>query len=168
MVFPFLFATLSTVVAAQERHLGPHVHGRAMVNISVDGDVVEVEAILPGHDAVGFERAPATDAENNAVATAVSTLRNGAWLTPAKAADCRVSQTAVVTPDPEVRASGGHADYVARRWLSCRDAAKLDGIDIGLSKAFPSVHEVVVNLITGSGSARQTLDAPATHVDVSP
>lgn len=168
MVFPFLFAILSTVVGAQERHVGPHVHGQATVHISEEGGRVEVEAILPGHDVVGFERAPATMAENEAVATAIGVLRSGSWLMPAKAADCRLNQVTVETPDPGGSTPGGHADYVARGWLTCRDMSQLDGIDIGLPNAFPSVREMVVDIITASGSVRQTLDAPAVHVDLSP
>ncbi|UPG84507.1 DUF2796 domain-containing protein [Luteibacter aegosomatis] len=148
--------------------MGPHVHGQATVNVSVEGVQVEVEAILPGHDVVGFERAPATMAENKAVAAAIGVLRSGSWLIPAKAAGCRVNRVTVEAPDPEVRALDGHADYVARGWLTCHDMGQLDGIDIGLPKAFPSVHEMVVDVITASGSTRQTLDAPAVHVDLSP
>src|ERR1700754_4949980 len=88
MVFPFLLALLPMTAGAQERHLGPHVHGQASVSISIDADAMEVQVGRHGHGAVGFEHPPATRQERAALEKATALLNGAAWHVPVPSADC--------------------------------------------------------------------------------
>ncbi|HEX7813704.1 ZrgA family zinc uptake protein [Dyella sp.] len=165
----FLLAALPTLTLAQQRRLGPHVHGQAIVDLSIEHDELDIAVSLPGHDAVGFEHPPATAQERTAVSRTTATLHDASWLVPAAAAACTL-QTAVVQPHGFDKAaeSGGHADFDSRYRYTCAHMGQLDHINASLIGAFPSVHQVVVNLITASGSNRQTLDASVSRIDVTP
>lgn len=167
MMFPFLITAVSAVAVAEERHLGPHVHGQATVNLSVEGDVLDVEASLPGHDAVGFEHPPGSDSERSALQRATGILNAATWLVPSSGAGCTLS-SAKVSPHGFGGASepGGHADFDAAYRFSCSHIAQLDAVDIALTKAFPSVQGITVNLITAAGSGQQHLDASHTRVEL--
>ncbi|MDR9452910.1 MAG: DUF2796 domain-containing protein, partial [Wenzhouxiangella sp.] len=53
----------ATPVSAQiERQHAAHVHGEATGSLAVDGSTVSVQLALPGHNVVGFEHPPRTDA----------------------------------------------------------------------------------------------------------
>lgn len=169
LVFPFLLLLVSTISSAQERHLGPHVHGQASVNISVEGQIMDVAASLPGHDAVGFEHPPGSPAESSAVMKASAALKQAAWFVPPASAHC-ILETASVSPHGFGGATepGGHADFDAAYHYVCSAPDHLDHFAVRLSAVFPAVQKVVVNLITPSGSAQQTLEGGATQVNVQP
>ncbi|QIA62349.1 DUF2796 domain-containing protein [Vibrio astriarenae] len=75
-------ATLSSCalfsVAAQAndefRQHGAHVHGEVEFNVAQDANELLIEIVAPGADVVGFERAPETDAEKQALQQAIATL----------------------------------------------------------------------------------------------
>lgn len=167
-MFAFLLSVVATVAVGEERHLGPHVHGQASVNISTEGDSLDVELSLPGHDAVGFEHPPATKEESAALAKAKSTVEQAAWLVPTSAAKCTLRTHSLrangYASAPE---AGGHADFDADFHFECSDPRQLDFLDVRLTEAFPSLRVVVVNLITGEGSAQQELAGTSTRVSLS-
>ncbi|KJV34803.1 hypothetical protein VI08_09470 [Luteibacter yeojuensis] len=169
MVFPFLLAALPFVAGAEERHLGPHVHGQASVNVSVQDPAVDVEISLPGHDAVGFEHPPRSSQERAAVERATATLQGASWLVPAPGASCTLA-SAKVTPHGFGGAAepGGHADFDAEYRYTCKKVNALTHLDVRLAVVFPAVQKVVVSTITASGSNQQTLQGPATGVDLEP
>ncbi|WP_306846953.1 ZrgA family zinc uptake protein [Luteibacter jiangsuensis] len=167
MVFPFLLAALPMMANAAERQLGPHIHGQASVNMSVDGGLMDVQVSVPGHDAVGFEHPPASPRERSAVDRATATLTGAGWLVPASAAGCTLA-SAKVSPHGfgDAAEPGGHADFDAEYHYACRKVAELDHVDVRLASAFPAVRKVVVDIITASGSNQQDLEGSATRVDV--
>ncbi|GAL14222.1 cobalt-zinc-cadmium resistance protein CzcD [Vibrio astriarenae] len=75
-------ATLSSCalfsVAAQAndefRQHGAHVHGEVEFNVAQDANELLIEIVAPGADVVGFERAPETEAEKQALQQAIATL----------------------------------------------------------------------------------------------
>jgi hypothetical protein len=170
LTLPFLLAAISTAVAGtEERHLGPHVHGQATVNVAVEGNALEVELSLPGHDAIGFEHPPGNASEKATLDRAGAALRAGGWLKPSPAAACTLG-SAKVEPHGFGGASepGGHADFDASYRFTCANADRLDGLDVGLTDAFPSVHKVVVGIITSEGSTEQTLEGTMHEVALRP
>ncbi|WP_369928978.1 DUF2796 domain-containing protein [Xanthomonas sp. NCPPB 2632] len=169
MVFPFLLALLPAAANAEERHLGPHVHGQASVGVSVEADALDVQLSLPGHDAVGFEHPPGSVQERAALDKALATLKAATWLVPAADAGCTLV-SATVSPHGFGGATepGGHADIDAVYHYTCHDAARLDHVDVRLAAAFPGLQKIVVDTIGGSGSNQQTLQGTASHVDLQP
>jgi hypothetical protein len=170
VVFPFLMALLpaSAATAAVPRHLGPHVHGQATVNVAVDGDALQVDASVPGHDAVGFEHAPQGADETARVAAAKATLAAAAWLVPAAGAACSLASAHVDADGYATAAPGGHADFDASYRFRCARVDALNALDVRLAAAFPAVQAVVVNTITATGSSQVVLHARDTHVALQP
>lgn len=157
------------VAGAEVRHLGAHVHGRATVDISVEGNAVAAELALAGHDAVGFEHPPGTPAEQSALAHAKAQLQSGRWLEAARGADCHIDETHVDAHgfDSTVTA-GAHADLHADYRMVCAHPDKLDAFDVRLVESFPSLQAVVVNVLSANGSRQQVLDPGVVRVDVQP
>ncbi|KAF1005794.1 MAG: hypothetical protein GAK28_03015 [Luteibacter sp.] len=153
---------------AAERHLGAHVHGQATVDVAIDGDHLQVGLHVPGHDAVGFEHPPTSDAEKRTLAHAIATLKAAHWLEPAKRAGCRLLGANVSAPALQGVPTGGHANVDATYDFSCADMTKLDALDIRLVEAFPSVQRIVVDVVSSSGGGEQVLERGVVRVDIKP
>lgn len=68
-----------------------HVHGKGRLNIAIDGKYLFMGLESPGADIVGFERAPRTGAEKDAIASALAQLEEPTQLFRLDAnAGCRV------------------------------------------------------------------------------
>lgn len=95
---PFLMALAASSLAApavaqDTRELSAHVHGVSTAEIAIEGRTVEINILSPGMDIVGFEYAPSTAADKDAVDAAVRVMlvpENIVTL-PADAA-CRVAE----------------------------------------------------------------------------
>ena len=163
-----LIAALTLVAGsamAEQRHLGPHVHGQATVDVSVDGPTLQVALSIPGHDAVGFEHPPTNLEQAQALSAARAKLNAGTWLVPAAAAGCRTTSTKVVGDGFEPTAKpGGHGDFDVTYVLTCAKPDRLDALDVRLVEAFPSVQHIVTNIVTANGSTQVTLDRTTTKV----
>jgi len=156
-------------VNAEERHLGPHVHGQATVEVSSEGSTLEVDLSLPGHDAVGFEHPPATPGQVRALGKARDVLLGGTWLQPADAAGCKVSSARLVDDGFDANAKpGAHGDFDVSYRFTCATPGRLDAMEVGLFKAFATLQRVVVDVVAANGATEQLLDRPATHVALSP
>ena len=156
-------------VAAEERHLGPHVHGQATLQVSLEGPTMAVGLSIPGHDAVGFEHPPANAGQTLALAKARQTLQSGSWLAPVAAAACKAPAAKVVADGFDKDAKpGGHGDFDVTQQFSCANPQQLDALDVGLFQAFPALQRVVVDIVTANGATQQILDRPATRVTLSP
>ena len=80
----------------EHRELGAHVHGRGTFNIAIEGNRAALELKAPGMDIVGFESAPAGDAQKAAVEKAKATLAKPLDLfAPPAAAGCTVAEADV-------------------------------------------------------------------------
>ena len=82
---------LATALQASER---AHEHGVGQLSIAIQGNKVEIELVVPGADAVGFEHAPRTDSEKKAVVAAAEKLMEAKRLIRlTSAAHCHVEKT---------------------------------------------------------------------------
>jgi hypothetical protein len=159
-----IFVAALPVLAAEPQH-APHVHGLALMNVAVDGTVVEIELEMPGADIVGFERAPSTAAEKAAVAAATGKLRAGQTLFRfPEAAKCRMEHAEAEAPeDPEDADRGQvHTEFEAQYRFSCAVPDALSWIETGLFKAFPALREIEVQALSprGQTAAELTPDKP--------
>ena len=62
--------------AEEQHHHGAHVHGIAHLNVALEGKNLYMEFVSPAANIVGFEHAPKTQAERDAVEAARNTLKN--------------------------------------------------------------------------------------------
>ena len=73
-----------------------HEHGVARISIAIEGHEIEIEMIVAGADAVGFEHTASSDNEKQAVAKAAKALRDvNRIITLSPAADCRAEEIEV-------------------------------------------------------------------------
>ena len=66
-------------VSAVAQHAA-HVHGQGTLNLAIEGNELLVELIAPAHDIVGFEHAPSSDKDHEAIEKAEAILRDGVAL----------------------------------------------------------------------------------------
>jgi hypothetical protein len=91
---------------AETRHHGAHVHGLAKLNIVLDGNDLLMELTSPAANIVGFEHAPKTEKDKQAVHEAVELLEDGETMFSFTAkAECRLREAHV-----ESEMTGVHHD----------------------------------------------------------
>lgn len=90
-------AALSTTAQAEtERQLGAHEHGAAQLTLAAENQTLAVSLDTPAYNLVGFEQAPASDAQRDQVASALAILaRADAVLDLPAAAQCTLTEQAV-------------------------------------------------------------------------
>ena len=75
-----------------------HEHGVGQLSIAIEGNDVEIELVVPGADAVGFEHAARTDSERKAVVAAAEKLKEAKRLIRlTSGAHCHVEKTEVAS-----------------------------------------------------------------------
>lgn len=99
-LFALSLAALATSAQAEtERQLGTHAHGAAQLTLAAENQTLAVSLDTPAYNLVGFEQAPANDAQRDQVASALAILaRADAVLDLPAAAQCTLT-TQVVDAD---------------------------------------------------------------------
>lgn len=109
-----VFAAGAVFAASENGHRehGPHEHGRGTLDVVLEGEDLVVELRMPGVNVVGFEHAPGTDTEREAVRRALARFRDpAAVLVPSPGAECeseRVEATLSVMGHGD---SGDHDEH---------------------------------------------------------
>ncbi|KAA8993545.1 DUF2796 domain-containing protein [Stenotrophomonas cyclobalanopsidis] len=175
VVLSLLFAA-PAVQAHDVRQLGAHVHGQATVDLAVDQGTLELALQAPGVGILDFERPPANATEQAALHAALATLKRGDWLTLPTAAQCtplkRDARAEGFGPAvPATATTPGkhtHAGFNAELRYQCANPAALRVLVLALPKAFPNLHEVIVNSVTAAGQSRTVLNAENLRVVLAP
>ncbi|KUM37925.1 ZrgA family zinc uptake protein [Pseudomonas sp. EpS/L25] len=142
--------------------LGAHVHGESHLDMAQTDTGLELQWRSPAADLVGFEHAPRSQAEKDAVAALRQALENPQALVklPA-AAECKLAEATAVSPlfAADTKTSG-HLDVEASMSFSCSKPAALDSLDLtGWFAHFPNSHSVEVQAIVASGQQGAELTA---------
>jgi len=160
--------------AAFEQH-SAHVHGVAQLSIAQDGDTLEMEFVSPAMNIVGFEHRPADNAELDAMASALATLRApGLVFELPAAAGCTPQSVEVHAPATEQDAHAGehahqhqgeheHSDIAGHYRFLCADMQRLDHIGVSIFKLFPGTRVIQVQSATERGQ-RETELTPQNHI----
>lgn len=112
------FALVLTQTALAQHAGGAHEHGVAELSVATEGAALVIELSSPLDNLVGFEHAPASTAQRQALAAAEARLREGASLfrLPA-AAECVLGEVRIeggwmggvaASREPAAPAAGGH------------------------------------------------------------
>lgn len=154
------------------RHQGAHVHGLAGLDIAWQGGDVFVGLRSPAESIVGFEHAPASPREHQALEAALETLRDGERLLRfSTEAGCRLVEARPSAPMLEGEShgehggghaegtAGVHADISVEYRFSCARPQRLETLEVGLFKAFPRLERVRVQLVSEKGQAAAELTA---------
>ena len=178
-VTPFSFA-------ADGPH-GAHRHGVSKLKLVIEGKRLEIELESPGSDIVGFEHAPANDADRKAIVDAARRLKDGATLfvTPA-AAGCNLQSAEIEAPGAEKKEKHHghghdhgkdkhghqndkadeetHSEFHAHYRYVCDHPKKLSHIDAKFFAVFPRAREIDVRAITPENQFRRELTAENTRL----
>ena len=116
---PFVLAPLSlaivalhSVVPAHAQELGAHEHGAAQLDVLIDGDMLLIDLDTPAANVLGFEHAPSTDEQRDAVASARALLESGELFVPDAAAGCTLdsAEVEIALADEDAEHSDEHHD----------------------------------------------------------
>ncbi len=160
-----LVTSLCTAPAAIAHPEGAHVHGAAQAAVVIDGDGVSVSLNSAMYNITGFERAPKSDEEAAALASAITTLEDGAALFDFNAqAACRLAsathslpEDAAVEDADQDAAHNPYRDLEADYFFACDAPERLDGLRVGLFGPFTNLQTVDMVVIDASGQSASTL-----------
>lgn len=151
-----LGAVIQPVMAA-----GKHEHGKASLNVAVDGNRLIIELDSPADNLLGFEHKPGSDAEKARLADALATLRDGAALfAMPPGAGCRLQFAAVSPPE---YGGDGHADFEASWEFRCGGMAALEWLETRLFARFPGIRQLATSIIAPAGQAAVVLRPGSTR-----
>ena len=168
----------ATPLPASAQHAA-HEHGVARLSAALEGGELLLEFLTPLDNLVGFEHAPTTAAQRQALADAAARLREGGRLfVLPEAAACVQRTVEIEAPwlsevegarghdhDHEHEHAGearGHADLVASYQFVCGQPAALDTLDTRLFEFFPRLHEIRAERATPHGQGATVLRPGAT------
>ena len=160
----FLLLGIQTLPAAEKRHAHSHVHGIAEMNIVVEGKSVAVEFRSPGEAIIGFEHEAKSEAEKTKRDAAVKILKErfAEMVILDKKLACvpGLAEVTVVQTDPggkEAKKSGEHREVRARHTFTCQSDPTGSRVRFGVTKIFPSVHELKVQVLSGNNQSGATI-----------
>ena len=163
---------------------GPHEHGAARLDVTVDGSTVSIDLESPLANALAFEHAPSTPAQREAVQNMAAALHRAdkIFILPA-AAQCRLktvtlqsealpaelldASTAQQPAKPEHAdhdahaTEAQHADLDASFVFECAKPDALNGMDVALFSEWPALHELRVQLVSPTGQHSAELNDKA-------
>lgn len=104
-------AILSSLILASAPGLGAHVHGEAHLDMALDrGGALRVEFTSPKHDVLGFEHAPETPEEHDAVAALHARLEDPSILFSLTGGHCALTALHLDETPASLSASQVHSD----------------------------------------------------------
>jgi Protein of unknown function (DUF2796) len=166
-----LLLTLSTTAFAAGGHA--HSHGKAELDVALDGNTLTLALEAPLESLVGFERAPKNANEQDRVKKAAEKLRAADKLFALNAdAGCKLQSvklvSAVIDPAllgeaPVAKAEGakeeGHADLDGEFVYRCDKPAALKSVTVNLFDAFSLLRRVDARAASAKGQHAAKLNA---------
>ena len=168
---PLIVRTLGVALAAGAHAAEhAHVHGVVTLNVAVDANQVSVQIEAPLDSLVGFEHAPRTAAQKQAVQTMFDRFAAPQSLVElAPTAQCTLAKSSAVSDalsaaaDRKPSADEDHADLDATLEFGCKQAVSLRSIDVaGLLQAFPRIVRIEAQIASPAGQFKRTLKRPDT------
>jgi hypothetical protein len=136
-----------------------HVHGEARLEITIDGNTLAIHFESPLEGLLGFEHAPRTAAEKQAVQTMKVRLEapDKLFTLPPEAA-CTAKPPKLESPVFADKAAAGHLDLDADYSWQCGKPSALRGIGSQLFVEFPRLKRIKVEFVgpTGQKSGHMT------------
>jgi hypothetical protein len=143
------------LLTAGEQHAA-HVHGQAQLMLATDGDLLEVMLESPAANLLGFEQAPATDAQQNAWQQQQALLKSGRWLQLPVAAQCVLQQQQLNNP---WAGAGQHADISISLSYKCTAPEVLAEVKLTLFTEAADLQRIAVQWVSGGQQGAATLSA---------
>lgn len=150
-----LLILLAPYALAQPKHGHAHEHGKGRLEISIDAGKAQGKFKVPLEALVGFEHAPKTEAQTNAINLLNQRLQNPAtFLTTNQEAECapKLISSSIVR-DP----AGKHADLDYQFDLNCTKLPALKQLKITLFSEYKRLKEIRVESVGPWGQKSTTL-----------
>lgn len=164
------FALPGLASASPQGH-GPHVHGLAHLQVALAGADLEIVFRSPAANIIGFEHAPATAAEQRALAAALERFRDAEqMLRLDPAAECsprqaRVEHTGTGAGNADAshhqhehghghdsghapETDAGHSEIQAHYRFVCQSPQRLQNLSVDLLQEFPGIETLEVQVVT--------------------
>ncbi len=159
-----LFGGAPTALAAK-----PHVHGAGTLQLVLEGDQLHIELSLPAMNVVGFEHAPKTAEQRDAVMKAVALLQDSSHvIEPPAAAGCttapgRVESALLEDQQKSDPYDHGHdhnhghtdeeayADFDVTYRFDCRQPKALSSLKVTLFQHLPRLEKLEVQSVMPGG-----------------
>ena len=161
-----------TLPAQTERQLGAHVHGHGTLQVVLDDPTLSIGLKLPGMDVVGFEHAPETEPQKQAVVEALAQLEDAyALFDLDEAAGCSLAEAeSALIPvgmdehdhddehghDDEHEAT--HTEFQAEYRYACEALPALESITLILFEQFPGLESVQAQAVSPDNQIARTLN----------
>lgn len=129
-----------------------HVHGEAVLNIVIDGELILAEFISPLENLLGFEHEPETAEQKQAYQDLLQDLADSQAVFGVS--DARCTQTGQQSESPFTEAGHAHAEWHGEYYLECRDIGEAAHIKPQLFTAYPGVEKLTVQLISTLGQSQ--------------
>ena len=162
------------VATAQE---AAHVHGIAELNLAIEGDELEIEFVSPADNIVGFEHEAATDAEREAIKTAIAKLEDATAMFDLPAsAGCKLHEAEARHTHDEHddhghearhddhddhdhdKAQGEHSEFHAHYHFDC-SGSPIGMVGLKLFKVWPRIEEIHLQALTPGGQFGGDIEA---------
>ena len=162
---------------AEYRQHDSHVHGIAALNLALEGDEVHIELDSPAANIVGFEHAPSSKADHEALDKAVAMLKDGGKLFKFNAsAGCSLEKAHIESAlmqeehehdkhdhDKHEHEEEPHSDIQAVYHFECEKPGKLTQLTVELFEAFPGMEKLNVQYVIENKQGASELTA-SSHV----
>ena len=164
--FPALTAAATTGQA------DAHMHGRAIMNIAIEGTQVLIELEIPGMDMVGFEHQARTAGQKKAVKAATAKLSKAELIfTLPEMAACKLVRSEVTSGGDRDDHQGDtkhdthdeahdqdHMAFHAGYNLTCASPEALSSIRLNLFANITTLKEIIILAVTPKGQIRARAD----------
>ncbi len=131
---------------------GAHSHGKAEMELTIQGSAIRGLFRTPMDSLLGFEHAPKTDAQKKAVSDLRERLKNPAlWFVPTADAQCVVRSHEASSTLFSGAVKDAHSDLEYRFSFECAVPNALKGLEILALRDFRRLSEVRVQLVTDRG-----------------
>jgi len=168
----FFFLFVGPGSTAEKRHAHTHVHGAAEMNIVVDGKKIVVEFRSPTDGLMGFEHEAKTDADKKKRDTAMKVFKErfSEMVVFDKKLGCTSHPGEVVVAQSNASGSkehehgkdnhkkgGEHRELRAMYNFTCNNDPAGSRVSFGVTKLFPNIHELKVQVLSGSKQSGTTI-----------
>ncbi len=181
-ILPLPVLLLSALTASAE-NLTAHQHGQAELQLAMDGQSVELMAMSPAHNLLGFEHEPRTKAELEAVETAL------AWLTETPLINTLSGSCSIQTSEVHYAYAGNdahheehgdhahehheseettHTDIEVFQTLNCPDLAPDSQLVTSVSEQFPAIENLYIQWAGPEGQGALRLEQGITEFSLRP
>ncbi len=177
-----LLAFTGAAIAEEKRHADAHEHGHGTFRMIIEDDHAVMEIEVPAADILGFEHAPSTADQRDAMAEAAATLsRPDILFATPESAGCAIGQIEIGfgatgghrhehdghadeddhddekhddhAHDDHDKEEDTHSEVTAFYRLACEKPEALDQIEFGYFKAFPAAEELEVVILSAAGQS---------------